>query len=113
MLFRRCALICGLVSSALAVAAVTVNLAWNASPDLDVVSYTMYQATNGADGTFKSIGVIYGRTNCFFSVTNLSSGNYWWCVTASNDFLESLPSNILPWTVKPTPPTIIKAGHHP
>lgn len=74
----------------LTVLAVDVTLIWNANDPLDQVEgYRLYQSTNIA-GPFNYIGSA-NTTN--FVVTGLSPGVYFWYVTATNYWGESLPSN--------------------
>ena len=71
--------------------AIDFTLVWNDSnPPGEVDGYRVYQATN-VDGPF----VFFGDSKTTnFLVKGLTSGVYFWIVTCTNSWCESLPSNI-------------------
>jgi hypothetical protein len=65
-----------------------VTVTWDPNPvDEEVTSYHVYQATNVA-GPFNHVAVV---TNTTWSAP-LPPGKYFWYITASNFWTESLPS---------------------
>lgn len=86
-----------LFSLALVALAADITLQWDANdPVEEVAGYRVYQSTNVA-GTYLPIGSTNGTS---FTVRGLTPGVYFFYVTASNLWGESLPSN----TVKTPPP---------
>ena len=82
--------------SALAQAQVSVSLAWDPSPDLDVDHYNLYMGA--ASGVYTSVTNISNATTA--TVANLTSGNtYYFSTTAVNsEGLESKPATELVYT---------------
>lgn len=82
-----------------AVLAADITLVWDANDPVDqIIGYQVYQSTN-VGGPYLQIGNTEGPKSTNFVVRNLTPGVYFFYVTASNIWTESLPSN----TVK-TPP---------
>src|SRR5581483_10313669 len=77
----------------------TVMLAWDPSPDSNVVGYFRYYGS--ASGTYTNIVDVGPATST--SVSGLLHGStYYFAVTAYNSIgLQSLPSSELPYTVPP------------
>ena len=89
-----------------AYSAATVSLAWDPSPDADVVNYRIYSGQSSGNYNWsKDFGNV---TNC--TITNLQAGlRYWFVATAFNaGGAESDPSNELDYLVPAsnTPPFI-------
>ena len=89
-----------------ALAAPTVSLAWDASPDADVIDYRIYSGQSSGNYNWsKDFGNV---TNCV--ITNLVPGvHYWFVATAINaGGAESDPSNEIDYLVPAanTPPSI-------
>lgn len=85
-------------------AAITVDLAWDASLDTNAIAYNVYYSkTNVTTPTKFTVG-----TNLTATVTNLQPGvTYAFWVTCHDIYQqESDPSNVITYTVpgKPTPP---------
>jgi hypothetical protein len=86
-------------------AAPTVSLAWDPSPDADVVNYRLYWGPSS--GTYNGSADLGNVTNTVFTQL-VPGGHYFFVVTAFNVAgAESDPSNELDYLVpsKPRPPT--------
>ena len=88
-----------------------VNLAWNASPDTNVVSYTIYYV-KGTNTVFSpthtnAVGSItVPSSQLTATVSNLTSGAWTFVATAKDaTALESLDSNTAWTTVRPAAPS--------
>lgn len=83
-------------------AAPTVSLAWEPSPDADVVKYRLY--CGPSTGTYSFSRDLGNVTNTVF--TNMvAGGHYWFVVTAINaGGAESDPSNEIDLAVPVSPP---------
>lgn len=74
-----------------------LTLTWNDNPLVDnVTSYNVYK--NGSK--------VGNTTETYYSINDLSIGQYSFTVTAINSVCESLPSSALNYTVLPKPPDI-------
>ena len=101
-----CAILVLAASSSLAQAGQSISLAWDASPDANVVGYILYYGVLGGIST-NSLDV---ANQPMATVSNLNAGTTeFFFVTAYNALrVESLPSNLITYTVPGanTAPTI-------
>ena len=85
----------GLLISALAVFA--VGLAWDPSPDPNVVGYAIYYGTNS--GSYQTRVDVGDVTNCVITIPTNDGYSYFFVATAYTiDAVESLPSNEVSYT---------------
>ena len=87
-----------------------VSLAWDKSPDdyrTNDVFYRIYAGTNAAlaTNTLASLTNAYAGTNLSLTLTNLAAGKWFFVGTAFQGGVESLPSNLVTYTIRTTPPT--------
>lgn len=83
-------------------AAASVSLAWDPSPDSDVVDYVLY--VGNAPGTYTNSTHLGNVTNAVYTMLK-PGAQYFFVVTAVNaGGAESDPSNEIDWTVPVTPP---------
>ncbi len=89
-----------------------VPLSWEASPEKDVIRYDIYQAS-AAEGPFKKIGEVQGRTTLQYTDGGGNPGNledegtYFYRVRAVNNVTaESADSETVRAVTRPVPPEV-------
>ena len=88
----------------------SVTLAWDASPEDNRTTtnyfYRVYAGTNAAiaTNTLASLTNAYAGTNLSITITNLPPAQWFFVATVFHGGLESIPSNMASYTVRPTPP---------
>ena len=103
---RATALLTSLLLLAFTAAAKDVTFAWDASPTTGITNYVIYASTNnfGAGTTLKQ----NAGTSLTTTLTNVTPGVKWWFyVTAGMDGFESVPSNVVTFTV-PHGPALLR-----
>ena len=101
--FATLALMFGLLTASAQTNAVTV--AWDANPEPDVQGY--YVKYGKAGETVTNAVFVSGFDNTTNQIVNLDPGSeYWFFVTATNQFLESDKSTVLTYSTPAKPSTI-------
>jgi chitodextrinase/formylmethanofuran dehydrogenase subunit C len=88
----------------------TIDLKWEASPELDTNSYKVYRSVE-ADGKWTLAGTVTGRSNVYFKDTGLESGKtYYYKVSAVDNLgLEGDATQVISAvaSAESTPPVIL------
>lgn len=96
-----------LLAACLCGRAADVSFEWNPSPSTNVIGYKLYIGTNSDFVKSNAVATtISPSTNATWTGA-VAGMTYWAFCTASDGTLESLPSNVITFTV-PLPPAVLR-----